>query len=163
MSSIISSIAEAETYNRSIITKHTSSNIITLGMNMKTLIISSTTTPLEKSSRRLNEWIQIIKFQAWRFLNIMRWDVQLIPSLIAIIKYLERVKQEWDETSEGPEKAIRGGGEWEPIKISQWNSAYIPKSTWCPSLPTRPRLHRYSKTISLRNWVRDHSGNTKQC
>jgi hypothetical protein len=35
ISSIKSSIAETKTYNRSTITKHTSSNIITLAMNMK--------------------------------------------------------------------------------------------------------------------------------
>jgi hypothetical protein len=28
--------------------------------------------------------------------------------------------------SEGPEKAIRGAGEWEPIKITHSNLAYIP-------------------------------------
>jgi hypothetical protein len=31
--------------------------------------------------------------------------------------------------SEGPEKATRGGGEWEPIKIPLGNLAYIPKLT----------------------------------
>jgi hypothetical protein len=29
-------------------------------------------------------------------------------------------------TCEGPEKATRGGGEWEPIKITHSNLAYIP-------------------------------------
>jgi hypothetical protein len=63
---------------------------------------------------------------------------------------------------EGPEKAIRGG-EWKPIKISRWNSAYIPKSTQRPSLLTQPRPHRYSKAIGLQNRVTNRSGNTKQC
>jgi hypothetical protein len=55
------------------------------------------------------------------------------------------------------------GGEWEPIKISQWNLAYIPKLIWHPSLLTQPRAHNYSKAIGLQNQVRDRSGNTKQC
>jgi hypothetical protein len=36
----------------------------------------------------------------------------------------------------GLEKATRGGGEWEPIKIPCRNLAYIPKLTRCPSLIT---------------------------
>jgi hypothetical protein len=33
----------------------------------------------------------------------------------------------WPRTArEGPEKATRGGGEWEPIKITHSNLAYIP-------------------------------------
>jgi hypothetical protein len=54
------------------------------------------------------------------------------------------------------------GGEWELIKILLENLAYIPKSTRSPSLLTRPRPHSYSKTIDLRNRVRDHNENTKQ-
>jgi hypothetical protein len=30
--------------------------------------------------------------------------------------------------AKGPEKATRGGGEWEPIKITHSNVAYIPNS-----------------------------------
>jgi hypothetical protein len=59
-------------------------------------------------------------------------------------------------TCEGQEKATRGGGgEWEPIKISCGNSAYIPKSTRCPSLLTRPRLHSHRKAIGPWNRSRN--------
>jgi hypothetical protein len=47
---------------------------------------------------------------------------------------------------EGPKKATRGG-EWEPIKISLRNLAYIPNSTRHPSLLTQSRPHNYSKTV----------------
>jgi hypothetical protein len=49
---------------------------------------------------------------------------------------------------EGPKKLTRGG-EWEPIKISQGNSAYILKSTRCPSLLTQLKLHCCKKLSSL--------------
>jgi hypothetical protein len=38
-------------------------------------------------------------------------------------------KLDIDSSYEGPEKTTRGGGEWEPIKISHRNSAYVPKLT----------------------------------
>jgi hypothetical protein len=43
------------------------------------------------------------------------------------------------------------------------NLTYIPKSTGRSSLLTRPRPHIYSKAIGFQNWIRDRSGNTKQC
>jgi hypothetical protein len=65
--------------------------------------------------------------------------------------------------AEGPEKAIRGGGEWKLIKISHRNLAYISKPIRRPSLLTRLRPHSYNKAIGLQNQVRDRSGNMKQC
>jgi hypothetical protein len=53
-------------------------------------------------------------------------------------------------TGEGDQR----GGEWEPIKIPHWNSAYIPKSTRNPSLLTRPRPPSYRQAIGLRNQAR---------
>jgi hypothetical protein len=61
-------------------------------------------------------------------------------------------------SSEGLEKVIRGGGEWEPIKIPQGNLAYITKSIRRPALLTRPRLHSYSQAIGLRTGL----GNTME-
>jgi hypothetical protein len=63
-------------------------------------------------------------------------------------------------SAEGSEKATRGGGECESIKIPQRNLAYVPKSVQCPSLLTRPRPHSYSKVIGPQNRVRNRSGNT---
>jgi hypothetical protein len=51
---------------------------------------------------------------------------------------------------EGPEKATRGEGEWEPIKIPQRNFAYVPKLTQRASLLTRSRLLSYRQATSLR-------------
>jgi hypothetical protein len=72
-----------------------------------------------------------------------------------------RESNEW--LTEGPYKVTRRGVEWEPFKIPQGNSDYIPKSTRHPFLLTRPRSHRYKKAIDPRNWVRNHSGNTNRC
>jgi hypothetical protein len=55
------------------------------------------------------------------------------------------------------------GGEWEPIKITHRNLAYIPNRTQCPSLLTRLGPHNYRITIGPRNRVRNRSGNTNQC
>jgi hypothetical protein len=57
---------------------------------------------------------------------------------------------------EGPEKATRGGGEWEPIKIPRRNLAYIPKMTRRPSLPTGP-VRRSLQLALLRScWPSPH-------
>jgi hypothetical protein len=56
-----------------------------------------------------------------------------------------------------------GDAEWELIKISRRNLAYIPNLTRRPSLITRSIPHNYSKTIGLRNWVRDRNRNMKLC
>jgi hypothetical protein len=65
--------------------------------------------------------------------------------------------------SEGPKKAIKGGGgEWEQnkIKITQRNLIYILNQTRYASLQTRLRPRSYRKATSPRNQVRDsnHSG-----
>jgi hypothetical protein len=52
---------------------------------------------------------------------------------------VEELLQERED--EGPEKATRGVGEWEPIQIPYQNLAYISKLTRRPSLLTRPRPH----------------------
>jgi hypothetical protein len=70
------------------------------------------------------------------------------------------LRPDWE--TEGLEKATRGG-EWESIKITHRNLAYIPNRTWCSSLLTRPRPHSYSKTIGPRNWVRNRSENMNRC
>jgi hypothetical protein len=56
-----------------------------------------------------------------------------------------------------------GGGEWEPIKISWGNLAYIPKLIRCLSLLTRPRQHSYRQAIGPRIRARNHSRNMKRC
>jgi hypothetical protein len=62
--------------------------------------------------------------------------------------------------TEGPKKATRGGGgEWEPIKISQRNSTYIPNRNRRASLLARGRPHSNIQAISHRNRVRQ-PGNT---
>jgi hypothetical protein len=55
------------------------------------------------------------------------------------------------------------GGEWELTKIHHRNLAYIPKSTRCPSLLTRPRPYSYSEAIGRQNQARDRSENTERC
>jgi hypothetical protein len=44
---------------------------------------------------------------------------------------------------EGPDKAtrMRGGGEWEPIKILYENLAYVPNQNQCACLLARSRDH----------------------
>jgi hypothetical protein len=75
------------------------------------------------------------------------------------VQFYMHTRRLCDDT-EGPEKATRGG-EWEPIKIPQGNSPYIPKSTRRPSLLTRSRPHSYRKVVGPRNRVRNHSGNMR--
>jgi hypothetical protein len=53
---------------------------------------------------------------------------------------------------EGPDKATRGG-EWEVIRIPQWNLSYVPNQTQYTSLLTLPRPHSYRKTIGPQNHV----------
>jgi hypothetical protein len=53
------------------------------------------------------------------------------------------------------------GGEWEPIKIPNWNLAYIPTQTQTGSLPPRSRLHSYRKATSPQNQVRNHRNTTE--
>jgi hypothetical protein len=58
--------------------------------------------------------------------------------------------------SEGPDKATRGGGgEWEPIKFSRGNSAYVPNQSQHTSLLTHSRPHSYWEATSPRNRVRN--------
>jgi hypothetical protein len=64
---------------------------------------------------------------------------------------------------EGPEKAIRGEDECEPIKIHRGNLTYIPESTRSPSLLTRPRPVSYRQAIDLRNRARNYTENTEWC
>jgi hypothetical protein len=69
-----------------------------------------------------------------------------------------------DGEGEGPEKATRGGGgEWEPIKISRRNLAYVPKTIRNPSLLTRPRPPSYRQAIDLRNRARNCNESTERC
>jgi hypothetical protein len=47
------------------------------------------------------------------------------------------------------------GDEWEPIKISRRNLAYVPNKSQQTSLLTRSRPHSYSKAIGPQNRVRN--------
>jgi hypothetical protein len=60
-----------------------------------------------------------------------------------------RVSSTYEET----EKATRGGGELELIKIHLENLAYILKSARRASLLSQPRSHSYRKSICPQNWV----------
>jgi hypothetical protein len=63
-----------------------------------------------------------------------------------------------------PDKVTRvggGSGKWEPIKISQRNSVYVPNLTKCASLLTRSRPHSYKQVISHRNRVRKPKNTSK--
>jgi hypothetical protein len=53
------------------------------------------------------------------------------------------------------------GGEWESIKIPYRELGLYPKIDPRPSLLNRSRPHNYSKDVSPRNRVRNHSENTK--
>jgi hypothetical protein len=63
---------------------------------------------------------------------------------------------------EGSEMATRGG-EWEPIKLSLWNLAYIPKSTRTLSLLTRSKPSSYRQAIGLRSRARNCNESTDRC
>jgi hypothetical protein len=75
----------------------------------------------------------------------------------------------WSMASQASLLAVKGrrrrseGGEWEPIKISHRNLAYVPKSTRCPSLLTRPRPPIYGRAINPQNRVSNCSRHMKQC
>jgi hypothetical protein len=47
------------------------------------------------------------------------------------------------------------GGEWEPIKNSRGNLAYVPNQTQRASLLTRSRARSYWKATSPQTWVRN--------
>jgi hypothetical protein len=55
---------------------------------------------------------------------------------------------------EGTEKATRGGGEWESIKISRGNLSYVPNQTQCISLSTWSIPRSYERATSPQNRVR---------
>jgi hypothetical protein len=71
-------------------------------------------------------------------------------------------REVWSKATVKDRRGDQRGVEWKPIKIPHRNLTYIPKSIRHPSLLTRLRPHIYSKSIGLQNWVRNHSGNTKQ-
>jgi hypothetical protein len=58
-------------------------------------------------------------------------------------------------STEGPDKATGGGGEWEPIKILYENLAYVPNLTQRASLLPRSRSHSYRQSIGPWNRVRE--------
>jgi hypothetical protein len=47
------------------------------------------------------------------------------------------------------------GGEWESIKISRGNLAYVQKQNQRSSLLTRPMPDSYRKASGPRNWAKD--------
>jgi hypothetical protein len=58
-------------------------------------------------------------------------------------------------STEGPDKATGGGGEYEPIKILYENLAYVPNLTQRASLLPRSRPHSYRQSIGPWNRVRE--------
>jgi hypothetical protein len=99
--------------------------------------------------------------------NPRHWRPQasqhLSPCLIRVTKPVKANKwpnRLWYQLKERTRRSE--GGEWEPIKISHRNLTYIPKSTWSPSLLTRPKLTRYRQVIGLRNRAMNRNRNTKR-
>jgi hypothetical protein len=104
------------------------------------------------------------------FANLVKLTHALVRDLDEAIKEVKLLGENGEKAShkiaemvaEGSEKVTRRGGEWESIKIPHGNLAYIPNRIRRPSLLTRSSSHSYSKTIGLRNRVRDRSGNTNR-
>jgi hypothetical protein len=77
------------------------------------------------------------------------------------------LKPTGDQTDSSTNWRTREGdqrrGEWEQIKIPQWNLAYIPKMTRGLSLLAQPRPASYRSVIGPRNRTRSRSRNTERC